>query len=222
MKQVTKKTAPSSFISWKAQANDDWQPAYCNLQKPEKHALHQALLEEQGHVCCYCGRSITLTDSHIEHFRPQSTHAHLDLAYDNLHASCIRETAPGTPLHCGHAKGDALEEALAISPLEPGCERRFRYTPHDGAIYPTDHPTDSAGKKARYMLDLLKLDGSLLRAWRKNALERMFDPEFVKNAQVTELEQIAIAVKKTDANGKLQNFSHVIARYAEQLLNHTV
>lgn len=81
MKSITKGTEPSAFLAWKAKASDDWQPSYSILQKPEKQILHAALLAEQGGVCCYCGRSIALADSHIEHFRPQEARGDLALAY---------------------------------------------------------------------------------------------------------------------------------------------
>jgi uncharacterized protein (TIGR02646 family) len=97
------------------------------LQNPEKRVLHQALLDEQGQLCCYCGRSITLADSHIEHFRPQEQREDLALDFENLLAACIRETEPGAPLHCGHAKGHDFDEGRHVSPLDPTCESRFGY-----------------------------------------------------------------------------------------------
>jgi uncharacterized protein (TIGR02646 family) len=100
MKCVAKRMSPQSFEDWKLLANSEWQPRYSNLQTPQKQALHEALLSEQGWVCCYCGRPVGLRDSHIEHFHPQERHVDLALSYDNLHASCIREAAPGIPLHC--------------------------------------------------------------------------------------------------------------------------
>ena len=125
MKWVKKQAEPTAFINWKSKANEEWEPSYDTLQNPEKRALHEALLTEQGQVCCYCGRTISLLDSHIEHFRPQETREDLALAYVNLHASCIREKSPGAPLHCGHAKGNDFDEGLVISPQDENCERRF-------------------------------------------------------------------------------------------------
>jgi uncharacterized protein (TIGR02646 family) len=114
MKQVKKQGEPASFRQWREQANADWQPGYGDLQNPQKAQLHQSLLTEQGWVCCYCGRRIEQQDSHIEHFRPQERYPELALNYDNLHASCIRETKPGAPLHCGHAKSHDFDETMAI------------------------------------------------------------------------------------------------------------
>ena len=99
MRHIEKGEPPESFCAWTMLANDNWSPSFENLQNPEKAALHGALLAEQGGVCCYCGGRIDASRSHIEHFRPQEIYPHLALDYTNLHASCIRETSPGIPLH---------------------------------------------------------------------------------------------------------------------------
>lgn len=213
MKHVVKGAEPREFADWKALANDAWQPRYADLRDPEKAVLHDALLAEQGRVCCYCGRAVTRTDSHIEHFRPQESHDRLSLDYGNLHASCIRETKPGRPLHCGHAKGSGFDEGVAISPLDAGCERRFIY-PADGSIAPTLR--EDAG--AAYMIELLCLDLPFLRDRRSEALRRIFDAAFLETMHRSELETLMRACLEPDASGSVMDFGHAIARHAEQLL----
>lgn len=213
MKYVTKGPAPASFGAWKALANEDWVPTYAGLQNPEKLALQQALLSEQGGVCCYCGRGISEGDSHIEHFRPQTEYEHLALEYSNIFASCIRETSPGAPLHCGHAKGDECDETRLISPLEPNCEARFLYS-LTGEISPRD-PTD---EQAKYMQELVKLDIPFLRNRREEVLKRTFDADFVDSATEIELKALRDAFLSRNEEGKLQSFAHVLARYAAQRL----
>ncbi|CAD6875018.1 retron system putative HNH endonuclease [Methylomonas fluvii] len=216
MRRIVKAIEPQTFSDWKAQANDVWQPSYSNLQNPEKRNLHDALLNEQGGLCCYCGRTIALTDSHIEHFRPQERFQELAMDYSNLHASCIRETEPGTPLHCGHSKGKDFDKDKIISPLDDGCEQRFIYSAQDGAIYPTDNSDESA----TYMIGLLKLDIKFLRDRRAEALKRVFDYDFISSASNDELEKLASAYQQPNAAGFLINFAHVLSRYAEQLIGH--
>ncbi len=199
-------------------ANADWHPTYAALQNPEKRDLHDALLAEQGYVCCYCGRSIDRDDSHIEHFRPQEGHDELALEYSNLFASCIRETKPGAPLHCGHAKGHDFDEKCALSPLEEGCEQRFLYIPGSGGISANDK-TDSA---AQYMIGLLDLDLKLLCNRRESVLKQVFDDAFVEGATNDELERLARAYRQRRTDGRLDGFGHVLARYAEQLLGRQV
>ena len=210
MRHFVKTAAPAIFDAWKAKANDDWQPSYGNLQNPEKRALHQALLDEQGQLCCYCGRRIGLADSHIEHFRPQEQREDLALHFGNLLASCIRETEPGAPLHCGHAKGHDFDEAQHVSPLDPTSEGRFGYL-LTGAILSKD-------EGASYMAALLKLDIEFLRNRRGEALARVFDTAFIESATEEELQTLARAYRTPDATGRRESFGHVLARFAEQML----
>jgi uncharacterized protein (TIGR02646 family) len=217
MKHVAKERSPEDFEAWKALANDRWTPTYGDLQNPQKRIVHDALLKEQGWVCCYCGREISAQDSHIEHFRPQEMAPELALEFDNLFASCIREREPGAPLHCGHAKGNEFFEDKYISPLDPGCERRFQYM-LDGALSPVV-PDDAA---AHYMTELLKLDLAFLRNRRRNVLAPVFDVDFLSTASDEELLLLAAANREPDTTGKLPSFGHVIARFAEQLLGRAV
>lgn len=217
MRYFAKGPSPAGFEAWKSLANDDWQPTYGDLQNPQKRELQQTLLDEQGHVCCYCGRGISLTDSHIEHFRPQELRDDLALSYENVFTSCIRETSPGASLHCGHAKGNDFDEALHISPLDPGCESRFTYT-LTGSIL----PTDTADEQVIYMSNLLQMDIVFLRNRRLDALTTTFDDTFIESATDEELETLAKAFRQRDADGHLESFGHVLARYAEQLLGRAV
>jgi len=213
MKRVRKGSSPVLFENWKALANPDWTPSFENLQKPEKPTLHKALLSEQGWVCCYCGRSISQQDSHIEHFRPQENFPHLALTFDNLHASCIRETEPGTPLHCGHAKENDFDVALHISPLDPDCEKRFLYN-YEGQIM----AADAADEQAKYMVRLLHIDVPFLNNRREEEIRKVFDPAFLASATTSELAKLRDAFRERDDAGHLLSFGHVLARFAEQRL----
>lgn len=213
MKQVTKETSPPIFETWKGLSNENWQPTYDDLKNPEKRAVHESLLEEQGGVCCYCGRAIDQSDSHIEHFRPQNGYDHLALSYDNLHASCIRQTEPGSPLHCGHAKDDDFEEDQVISPTDAQCEARFDYTML-GQI--TSH--DPEDTKAEYMVGLLKLDIPFLQNRRREVVTQVFDPQFLEAVTADELRLLRDSFRRRDAQAKGRSFGHVLARFAEQRL----
>jgi uncharacterized protein (TIGR02646 family) len=218
MRYVKKQAEPKIFSDWKALNGEDWQPSYNVLQNPEKRALHSALLFEQFDTCCYCGRSISFEDSHIEHFEPQESREDLALVYENLYASCIRETAPGSPLHCGHAKGNNFEREFAIRPSDDNCERRFLYSSQDGAIYAADRDDASAN----YMVGLLKLDINFLRDRRSETLKNVFDTDFLKSVTSEELIMLAINFRESGDAGRIMSFGHVVSRYAEQLLGYPV
>jgi uncharacterized protein (TIGR02646 family) len=209
MKFIVKTEEPSKFREWKGKANEDWQPTYATLQNPEKRALHETLLREQGAVCCYCGRNVTLDNSHIEHFRPQEHWEELALDYANLHCSCIRDTSPGMPLHCGHRKGCLFDEEKVISPMDAGCEKRFFYTLL-GKVGALDDG-------AKYMVALLGLDIEFLANRREEVLRGVFDDDFVISATAQELETIRDRFRHPE-DGVSPHFGHVVARYADQLL----
>jgi uncharacterized protein (TIGR02646 family) len=213
MRCIVKGIAPASYDAWKAQANKDWTPSYDTLPNPQKRDLHEALLAEQGHVCCYCGRRINVMDSHIEHFRPREHYPELELEFSNLHASCLRATTVRQSLHCGHAKGSAFDEALHISPLSEDCEDRFTYTLDGSTI-----TADSRDAAAPYMIDLLRLNVPFLRTRRAEALIGAFDNAFIADATNAELRALRDQCAARDELGQFGTLSHVIARYAVQLL----
>lgn len=216
MKHVCKGAAPQVFEDWTASATDNWTPSYADLRGTEKALLHTALLAEQGHVCCYCGRRIELGDSHIEHFRPQQSRPDLALAYNNLLASCIRETQPGAPLHCGHAKGSEFVEALTVSPLDAACEGRYQYL-LNGQI----QPTDARDAQAAYMLSLLKLDIAFLNNRRAAVVNQVFDAAFLATVTDEELKILRSVYLSRDEHGRAESLGHVLARFAEQRLADT-
>jgi len=211
MKHIFKGDEPQSFQDWKGLANEDWQPSYDSLQNPQKKDLHRALLKEQGFVCCYCGREIELGNSHIEHFRPQHAFENLELDYQNLHASCIREHDPENQIHCGHHKGEWFDENLAISPLDPECESRFSYT-LDGSIF----QTDQADFQASSMIEKLNLCVAYLENRREETLKGVFDEDFLLTFTEEELTIIKTQFR-TMKDDRHEPFGHVVARYAEQL-----
>jgi uncharacterized protein (TIGR02646 family) len=213
MKRVFKGTEPDSLIEWKALANDDWQATYDELRHPQKADLHHALLCEQMFCCCYCGVQIDATNSHIEHYRPQEHYEHLALDYQNLHASCLRalQKHPVVPLHCGHHKSNEFDEDAFISPLDADCEQRFRFL-LTGEIQSARSEDGAASR----MIEVLALDIAHLNNRRKQALLGWFDDDFLIEASQAELQRIVQACRNEQAS---MSYSHVVARYAEQLFS---
>lgn len=48
MKHIVKHHEPEAFASWKALANDDWQPTYDTLSGEIKRAVKSSLMADQG------------------------------------------------------------------------------------------------------------------------------------------------------------------------------
>ncbi|MBD2326334.1 retron system putative HNH endonuclease [Alkalinema sp. FACHB-956] len=178
MRFIQKQSEPAEFSQWKQKANDDWQPTWENFQKPEKAIVHQALIAEQGHICCYCGQRITPTNSHIEHFQPRTLYPDLHLRYTNLLASCPGYPEAETPqpkqIHrplqefCGQQKGAWYDPHRTVSPLQPDCTTYFRYTA-SGEILPTQDT--SKADAAQTTIEKLRLDHIKLNNQRKAAID---------------------------------------------------
>jgi uncharacterized protein (TIGR02646 family) len=196
MKYIIKQPEPQEFTQWKNQANDDWQPSYDDLSGSVKSAVKQALMQEQGYLCCYCEASLT-EDSHIEHLRPQSDPAADPLDFSNMLCSCQNNLKKGEPLHCGNLKGDWYVEALFVSPLDPTCEDRFKFT-GDGQI----DPVLQNDKAAMTAIEKLGLNIPKIRDLRRNAIEPFLDP----NLSSDEFLAFVQGYLQIDAFGKFNPF----------------
>jgi uncharacterized protein (TIGR02646 family) len=182
MKFIEKKAEPESLQEFKAQENPDWQPTYESFQNPQKSQLQAALIIEQGHICCYCGARISLADSHIEHFRPQEIYPEKQLEYHNLLASCLRQPAAGTPLHCGVSKGNWYDREFTVSPTIADCADFFEYQAN-GKILPSPDPNRNPAAQEtiqRLQLNISKLTSARARSLEGLGLEELSLPEIEK------------------------------------------
>ncbi len=170
MKYIQKGIEPQELMDWKSRENDDWQPDYDSMGGQLKNIVKESLMQEQGYLCCYCERRLTLNDSHIEHFVPQSN-ADIDpLDYSNILCSCQNRLNRGEPRHCGNLKEDWFDSELLISPLDPKCENKFSFKA-DGKIKPAD--TDD--KAAYTTIKKLGLNIPKLNDLRKKVIEPFID-----------------------------------------------
>ena len=199
MKHITKGAEPTKFTEWKNQANENWVPTYEKLSGKEKRSVFDSLKEEQGYVCCYCERELSSEDYHIEHLNPQERNEIDPLDFSNMLCSCQRVLKKGEPRHCGNSKGKWYEKEKFVSPLEPDCELRFKYT-YDGQIMPFDEMDEPASITIRK----LQLDIDKLNDLRKSAIEPFIDEE------LTEEELLAFSkmylLDKNDNDGRFNEF----------------
>lgn len=197
MKHIVKKSEPKAFTDWKAIANEDWQPSYNELSGNTKQAVKEALMREQGWLCCYCERRVSDEDSHIEHFRPQADPNVDSLDFSNLLCSCHNQQETREPRHCGHLKGSWFDSKLLISPLDTSCESRFRYL-HDGTIEPSTQ-NDTA---ARTTIEKLGLNTQKLRASRADTIT----PFSIENLSNDELSVLVSDYLAMDSSGRHGEF----------------
>jgi uncharacterized protein (TIGR02646 family) len=217
MKFIRKQEEPANFTTWKQQASADWQPNWDNFQKPEKVEVHEALLTEQGHICCYCGQRIARAESHIEHFRPRTSFPELTLNYNNLLASCpgYTEEVPNVPNRsqefCGQAKGAWHDEILTISPLQPDCATYFRYT-SKGKILPAQDPVKAPA--AAMTIDKLALNHRQLTRGRERAIDGIF--QIVETLTEAEIAQFIAGLQDVDRDGKHVPFCSAVIYVLQQ------
>lgn len=170
MKRIVKNQEPQRFSDWKRQDRMAHRPNWNRVSGAVKREIREALLTEQGYICCYCESRITIDNSHVEHFRPRKGYSQLQLEYLNMHCSCLPDQSRDEPDHCGHKKGSWFDDVLLISPLQRGCDRRFKFTA-DGEIFPRQS-NDSA---AETTIKRLGLDLPRLNARRAAVVEALLD-----------------------------------------------
>lgn len=210
MKHIRKSDEPAALRAFRAGANPEWTPAWEGLPGPVKRVVHQMLLRDQGWICCYCGCRIETDDSHIEHLLPRSHFPEHALAFPNLLACCQRALRPMEPRHCGMRKADwpdpnAAGRGLMVSPLDPGCERRFRFA-GDGHVA----PANEADAGAIATIQRLGLDIDVLRACREGAIDGAL--EHLETLTDRELRRFMDALLTRDDAGRLTPFCLPVAQ----------
>ncbi len=214
MKYIRKTNEPEVLANFKAQANEDWQPSYELLRGKDKQQFHHHLISEQGHICCYCGERIVSSDSHIEHFQPQTDYPHLELDYFNLLASCQQKIQPKEPRHCGMGKGDWFHSELLVSPLIADCEDFFEYAA-DGQILPSRELEKVA--VATETIERLSLNINKLKALRTGLIDSIYnDSELELPLSADEIDKLIHYYSRTDEDGKYQPYCQVFLYLLEQ------
>jgi uncharacterized protein (TIGR02646 family) len=164
VRQIAKRPEPPSLTAHRLTPHSD----YDNYR--EKDELREALVGEQGALCCYCMQRIRVaaTEMKIEHWRSQSGFPAQQLSYRNLLASCLGgHGQPGHLQHCDTKKGD---QDLRWNPAEPAhhIETRITYA-LDGAIRADD------AAFANQLNDVLNLNLPQIKNNRKGVLTALLD-----------------------------------------------
>lgn len=176
---------------------------FASLRGPEKAEVRDALLALQKQCCAYCERrtGAASDDGHIEHFRNQAGHEHLETDWDNLFWSCNDEKTCGKhkdKCDMPHSPGPqrAFQSADIIKPCTDDPEHFMMFV-SDGTITPRSGL--SATEERRYIetVRVFQLaDSPFLRESRKDAVKpyigaldtlRQAGPELLRNYITSEL-----------------------------------
>lgn len=222
MRRIVKTHVPQELVTWR-EDNKDLNHSYEDLLGTDAHrALKKKLLDEQGNLCAYTGRSIQTSSSHVEHLKPQNQCAEWeDVEYRNV-VACFPSDGGNTAFGYGAPiKGGWWDEERFVSPLSEDCDRRFRFT-WSGHIYPC--PDDHEG--AKKTIDVIALDNEDLRKLRKARIDGFFGFGARTRSKPLSISDAKTALRniyQLDGNGCLKEFCFVLKqllpKYIEQREN---
>ncbi|HET8861249.1 retron system putative HNH endonuclease [Marivirga sp.] len=150
MKFIVKGNEPAAWKAYRETSGVDFDAI------PE---LKEALLSDQGYICCYCMNGIKEENMKVEHYKPRSTYPALKMEYTNLFAACKGDFC--TDKHCDTKKENT---ELSIHPADPrnNCEAIIGYSTNGKLTYPDKYKVD--------IEETLNLNNSVLISNRKGAL----------------------------------------------------
>jgi uncharacterized protein (TIGR02646 family) len=219
MKYIKKTQEPKTLTQHRANTN----ASYDNCPTATKDDIRKALLAEQGDICCYCQQRINVTnparigdDMKIEHFKPQNIYngtngmPDLTLDYQNMLGACLGVLNQDT--HCDTHKGGV---EMALSPLNPRCEKLIKYRKSNGEIYSDDAAVNQE------LNQVLNLNLQTLRDNRKEVLVKLV--KFLNNKSRGVwtrplLEQTIQKYKQRNRKNKYAPFCQMVVFYLEKKL----
>ncbi|MCA9705815.1 MAG: TIGR02646 family protein [Myxococcales bacterium] len=203
MRAIRKGKEPRAWTEFRARPG----ASYSDVDAP-KQELREALVREQGGLCCYCMTRIEAKPEamKIEHWAPQSLAPSRQLDYANLLGACLGgQLPPGKGrqalprhLHCDSAKGDT---PIGINPAEPGqdCTERFVYVSSGEIKASGDDPR--VGRD----IDVLALNHLRGRAGRREVILEAKRQVVARGKPSRELLlSMASRLEQVDARGNLQ------------------
>jgi uncharacterized protein (TIGR02646 family) len=220
MKKITKTHPPHALSAWR-DANHKLNHSYLDLLGTDAHrALKLQLLDEQGWLCAYTGRSIDNNSSHVEHVKPQCECSEWeDVEYRNVVACFPADGGDTSHGYGAPVKASWWEEQRFVSPLSDECERRFRFV-WSGHLHPS--PEDHEG--ATTTITALQLDADSLRQLRKARIDGFFGfgpKSRTRPLTIADARTALANIENRDGNGRLQEFCFVLKQLLPKYIANT-
>ena len=175
--------------------------------------LREALLKEQGYICAYCMREIPVKkkDSHltetskIEHLKCREHHSDFQLDYNNM-VICCPGFIDGTA-HCDKSKDN---QEITFNIFHPGLQSSISYSTKDGKIKSTNLVWNNE------IENILKLNNSMLKVNRKDALDGILMVLAKKKWRPAEISSKLDLWKTKDTNGKHKAYCGIVIWFLEK------
>lgn len=211
MKHIIKDVEPDVLTGYKLNSTN---PSYINFCKKSQRKLNlnDALLDEQGYLCCYCMGEINSENMQIEHWKPQSKYPKLDLDYNNLFACCEgnkhnpKRKKGSKNIHCD-SKKSSLE--LTINPLNKDCETEISYF-GDGTI----NAKNSVYNKD--INDYLNLNYENLKRNRKSAWIKVLSNLTKNRVKNNEINKLINVFSEKNKDGKYHPYCQIIVFFLKK------
>ncbi|MBK9261851.1 MAG: TIGR02646 family protein [Polyangiaceae bacterium] len=134
MRTIEKEEAP---LSWRRHAQKSG--AYKDYKELDE--ARNALLREQGNLCCFCMQRINLRNMKIAHWDPQSSSKGRTMDWGNVMGACLGgDRERHAVKHCDTAQGN---KPIKVNPADrtQRCERLIQYGAdgHIGSMDPAIH-----------------------------------------------------------------------------------
>lgn len=215
MISINKLKEPNSLLAHRKSGGN-----YENLSSADKMELRHQLLEEQGHICCYCLRRIPeekleMHHTKIEHFKCQTKYAEKDLEYSNLFLACRGNEGNGKGNQfCDTAKGDA--DINSFNLLDPNINNLIYYT-KNGTISSYDTGIDEDIKLILNLNDQ-SLQSQRAAVWKGISYELA---RLNRKAQLTKGNLIKLRTKMSNRNSRNQyrQYFPVILYYLQRKID---
>lgn len=236
MRCIQKKAEPHTFKVWKQKfvKIHGRQPKYDDLKGTDMYLLlKEALLKEQGYVCCYCEKRIGIepyyTDCDIEHFMPRHPERKVltalecqicenaQMEYHNLMASCKGEWQDSLD-HCNHKKDNWFNFRTCVSPTDKKIEQIFGYST-GGKMFPID-----GNEYGRDMQEHLNLNSDILKQQRRAAYITVLEQEFDEEELLQDEDYINDTIReyREMREGKFYEFGSMIVYCLENFFQREV
>lgn len=175
----------------------------------------EALLKEQGYLCCFCMVRIGRGKMKIAHLNPQSKDPTHTMDWQNVAGACKGGDGERNAVkHCDTAQGNT---PIKVNPIDQdqNCEKLIQYL-MDGHICSNDPEID------RDLDKTLNLNHFALKLYRKGTLDALMARLTKLHGrgywQEHELQEELKAWRKRDKNGMLKEYCQVGIYWLEKKL----